>query len=490
MLEENNQPVSSEQSPPTPPESQNLTSTGSSSFSSEPPPTEPPLLPPEPLPPSIHSSRRSLKWVFFLILFLLVFVPAGLIFATERGWLNIGIHKFYNKIGLENLWRGFPIDTELALLKVSKKMANLSVVHLNGSLNTRIEGDFSQIPQISKVFPQGTSEGRVLGAQSIQLALQFDGDVKKDGFQIALWLSSSSGPPLSSLAQLGSIKVEGKMTDSNLYVRLPALGLLDKSMVEKWIKIPGEPLGLDQPRVSMDPKKLIDEYKKDIRIKSSNRSPGPKINNESTYHYHLVLDRTSPIYQGLNFQGDIQAPYLLEDPTLDVWIGKKSHYINKIAYSSQYIFSEANFGFNFELSLSKFNLPVEITAPAKEEILEEGLAGIFSKFGGDYRAIIRDVKRKSDLQSIKEALQKYKADTGTYPISEQTAKTKDEGNILAQALVPKYLSNLPVDPNNPTYWYGYRSDGNTFTLWCVLENKNDPAGKQEGDYFIYRIYND
>lgn len=97
-----------------------------------------------------------------------------------------------------------------------------------------------------------------------------------------------------------------------------------------------------------------------------------------------------------------------------------------------------------------------------------------------------DLKRKQDLASIKDAIKKYYLANQTYPIAETVQKTSDANNALT-VLVPNDIAVLPVDPLSPTNYYGYKSDGKTFALTAVLEDKSDPAGIQTGSYSIYKI---
>lgn len=102
---------------------------------------------------------------------------------------------------------------------------------------------------------------------------------------------------------------------------------------------------------------------------------------------------------------------------------------------------------------------------------------------------INDSQRKTDLDSIKNALNSYFQTNSEYPVASQTVKTNESDNILVQKLVPAYLTSLPVDPSDPQYYYGYKSDGTTFELTSVLEDTTDPAGIQAGQYYLYKVTN-
>lgn len=100
-------------------------------------------------------------------------------------------------------------------------------------------------------------------------------------------------------------------------------------------------------------------------------------------------------------------------------------------------------------------------------------------------ANINDAKRKEDLANLKTALKKYYTATQSYPVAATMEKTTDPAAL--KVLVPDYLAALPLDPLSSTYYYGYKSDGTTFELTAVLEDKTDPSGITAGDIFLYRI---
>lgn len=102
-------------------------------------------------------------------------------------------------------------------------------------------------------------------------------------------------------------------------------------------------------------------------------------------------------------------------------------------------------------------------------------------------ANVNDQTRKKDLANIKNVLKKYFAQNAQYPQSATITKTSDSASVLTQVLVPTYLEKLPDDPNAPQYYYGYKSDGKTFELTCILEDKSDVAGVPVGSLNIYKI---
>ena len=101
------------------------------------------------------------------------------------------------------------------------------------------------------------------------------------------------------------------------------------------------------------------------------------------------------------------------------------------------------------------------------------LAGIILVSTGAARGRGRDLKRVSDLNQIKIALEKYHNDNSVYPV---TAGWRSECNgygglaptQVIPGLVPTYLSSFPSDPSmnkvNSTSCYLYYSNGVDYAL--------------------------
>lgn len=75
----------------------------------------------------------------------------------------------------------------------------------------------------------------------------------------------------------------------------------------------------------------------------------------------------------------------------------------------------------------------------------------------------RDARRRADLESVRSALEIYRADnpaTG-YPNANYSG--------LSSSLVPNYISVMPLDPKNVApYSYTYAGGGNVYTL-CAAQ---------------------
>ncbi len=98
-----------------------------------------------------------------------------------------------------------------------------------------------------------------------------------------------------------------------------------------------------------------------------------------------------------------------------------------------------------------------------------------------------DAQRKKDLATLVSILKNYYADNSSYPVADAEIKTSDSTSVLSQALAPAYIPVLPDDPLSPQYYYGYKSDGKTFTITAVLEDQSDTSGVIHGNLNIYTV---
>ncbi|MES2224707.1 MAG: type II secretion system protein [Patescibacteria group bacterium] len=121
------------------------------------------------------------------------------------------------------------------------------------------------------------------------------------------------------------------------------------------------------------------------------------------------------------------------------------------------------------------------------------------------RAKANDTNRKATIHQLQTALEEYYSDNGAYPTttaySPWNTKTWALGTgatTFYDALVPKYLPSLPLDPtgsyeSSPPNFLGdgypadkgyyYTSDGNTYTLGTNLQNPTNP-NNYAGNYVV------
>ncbi len=73
----------------------------------------------------------------------------------------------------------------------------------------------------------------------------------------------------------------------------------------------------------------------------------------------------------------------------------------------------------------------------------------------------RDSRRKTDLEQIRQALEMYRSENGTYP-------SQGAGNTPS-GLTPTYITTIPSDPKEGTYYYSVGTPATTYALCATLE---------------------
>lgn len=91
-----------------------------------------------------------------------------------------------------------------------------------------------------------------------------------------------------------------------------------------------------------------------------------------------------------------------------------------------------------------------------------------------------DAQRLSDMSSLKDALNKYFNENQSYPTTPPADQCSGKNNVvdLSSALVPKYISSIPKDPDpracGYNYFYTATPDGKSYALLVNLQDI-DPA---------------
>jgi len=98
----------------------------------------------------------------------------------------------------------------------------------------------------------------------------------------------------------------------------------------------------------------------------------------------------------------------------------------------------------------------------------------------------RDEQRVSDLDSISLMLWHCKEQRGNYPISNLVINLNKNDNIISEIKSVNAGEEIPKDPSEK-YFYGYKSDGETYELSAVLENRSDARCETEGNFCFYRF---
>ena len=91
------------------------------------------------------------------------------------------------------------------------------------------------------------------------------------------------------------------------------------------------------------------------------------------------------------------------------------------------------------------------------------------------RVKARDVRRLSDIDSLKKALALYSNDNNAYPVSVATTTLTGSDSVSTALIGGSYIPTMPLDPQTPTFDYPYSTNasGNTFTLGFCAEAANN-----------------
>ncbi|OGK53381.1 hypothetical protein A2970_02485 [Candidatus Roizmanbacteria bacterium RIFCSPLOWO2_01_FULL_44_13] len=101
-------------------------------------------------------------------------------------------------------------------------------------------------------------------------------------------------------------------------------------------------------------------------------------------------------------------------------------------------------------------------------LLASAASVAYSQFGKQ----ARDARRKADLESVRAAVEMYRSNEDTYPVSITF------GGDLCDPLgcsTATYIESIPNDPKNPTYKYYYSGTASDYTIGAYLETASTCA---------------
>ncbi|MEX0409756.1 hypothetical protein ABGN05_29400 [Aquibium sp. LZ166] len=113
--------------------------------------------------------------------------------------------------------------------------------------------------------------------------------------------------------------------------------------------------------------------------------------------------------------------------------------------------------------------------------------------------------RLTDLAAVKAAIEKYKADKGSFPISSGWSGVGSKWGMdtadWVPGLVPNYLPSLPVDPKSASSQYLYWSDGKNYKIIAheiddceavrqLDRSMIDPSRDRDGRCWAYGYWTD
>lgn len=467
---------------------------------------------------------------------------SALTYLTELGIFSIGLEKVYGLFQVETLWGGLPKNPERALGMSTLVMKENLDFKASGTVtltvNKTIKSDITT-PLISTLqVPLALVDSNA--AKGIRATLTTTGSYYDDYYDPVTVDDSSTGTssssstssssnssttPLSSDSsatesqdagssiQLGEptikeLKTEFNFTsgtesaqaditinkivgtdsnislvasESNLYVKSADIKFDEKSVADKWLKYSLSDIAEPNPISDI------------MNIKTDNgftiigkRTGNEKISDTRCYKYLLSEVELGDALGSVGIRSE-----MVQSMNGTIWIGIRDHLIRKISLTIIPSVSSSVSRVDLEMEFSEYGTANPITVPSLTNIVDlTGTSPSVTAAAGASETLAGDDKRKSDLASIKTALNEYKSKVGSYPTSTSLDKLNGSGSIVAAALVPNYIESLPLDPKDSSGWYyAYKSDGKTFSLSARLEDATDPSATKSGDVYLYYLLN-
>ena len=340
--------------------------------------------------------------------------------------------------------------------------------------------------------------------------------VKQLDFEIS---GSSSDDAIASNINLKPIvgsdkKIETIASHGNLYVKSSDIKFDDKAESGKWLQY--QLAGFSAKNTWED----FTNIKFDTGLSvSGTRVGNDKLSDGRAFHYKIYSMELGDSLASLGVPGSA-----IDSINGDVWIGIRDHLIKKVSLEITPSVASSVTKLNVELNFSEYGADNSITEPTLDNVVKISTPANTSSASGNSSTetatdnasgdglvddttthsatstptptvnssarTANDIRRNSDLESLKSALLQYKAKNGRYPISNNYLNIGKSGNVLEKALVTKYISSLPSDPNAASgWWYGYKSDGTTFTLSARFENIYDAEVTNVNGIYLHYIRN-
>ncbi len=197
-----------------------------------------------------------------------------------------------------------------------------------------------------------------------------------------------------------------------------------------------------------------------------------------------------------------------------VWIGARDHLIHKVSLTIVPSISASLTNIQADITFFDYDISNDIAAPTLSNIVKPSTStngsGSSTGDGGttpvttppitttppvvetspSSTRVANDATRDQNLKTIKAALNTYKDQYGKYPTSSSFENISYSSSVLRKALYPSYLTTVPSDPKSSDgWWYGYKSDGKTFTLSARFENINDTEVTKVGSVYLHYVRN-
>jgi len=215
-----------------------------------------------------------------------------------------------------------------------------------------------------------------------------------------------------------------------------------------------------------------------------------KVGSVRTYHYKFSSMEIGDSLNSLGITGG-----MVDSVSGDFWIGVKDKMVHKaelkITLAPSYSVSMIQLSINLDgFGQSTFDAPMKSeTLAASSATSSTSTTPASTTTAATDLAKTRDNQRRSDLKSVADALASYKTKNSNYPVAASLVKLNASGNSLAKVLASGYIPSLPKDPQDSLGWYyGYKSDGKTFTLSARMEESAADT-TQSGGINLYYLAN-
>lgn len=442
------------------------------------------------------SENKGYGWLWLIAVFLVLILLSETIAVNELGIFNLGIEKYYGVIHLEKLWGGLPADGRAALADSVKKMASKSF-NFDGSS----QASLSVTPALTLNKVKGVETNGALAKDIISRIKNEGLDVQNkiniqanvispNKFKIILSTNSEqlTGPVTDLLDGEATIDLTAINDGQDIYLNNAGLKkILDLN--QNWLKV-------------IIPENTSSSTSQEVKvaeiISSGERIGSVRIKGVSCYIYEVKIN-SSALSNYLK-NANPNFAWLADDvsfQSVKFYLGKRDHLPHQLEITMNHNPGNYTLKNKTLLNFENWGGNISLDLPPADAVVEKNWSTVKDAFISPAptptptgTAEERDKQRKSDLKKIQDALLAYKVQNGKYPsTSSAIEKTKDVTSNLKNALVPKYLDSLPVDPINDKYYYGYKSDdGSKCEITSILENLTDPDGENfNGTVLIYRL---
>jgi hypothetical protein len=486
--------------------------------------------------PSVGGPANKMKLIIGAAVVGLILLFAGGIFLTEQGLMSFGLEKIYGMVRLETLWGGLPANAENAFAMSAVKMKSAGSYKVDGTANFTVnKGIKSDIvgPIVSAsslpVFARGDEE---MGAKIMALAaVATNGDLNSLPNQKLLEDPSATEQQTTGSATQSTDQSTQLTTPTTTSATSTGISTVEEITSKISANFSGNISGVTfNLKSKKNPNSKIELVyaKNKIYLKTSDDIIFSKDSKGRWLAYDIKdLDNPSENLFSSNFSGSnfsitgkrqgsevingvrcyrydgkvaigsaLEAFGLKENSVdnmdLSFWVGVKDHNIRKIETEIIPNNSSAITRIDLKIDFSNFgsdsgnyvvpasSIPATLgQAPTATTPINTGTA---SNLTPEKK---RDAQRKTDLSIIAKGLEGYFTANSKYPVATKSEKIFATSGTIYSSLTPTYISTTPIDPSDPTYYYGYESDGKSYKLSAVLEDKTDSEGKVVGSINLY-----